>query len=241
MPPKDGKWPKALMSGKEPMSEVEACWVLFDSYKHPILANLGRRYQKYMMAGQKDLENGAEQNLKMRVTEEKKLEWMMNTMCHGKISEGWGVATEMWLSEAYEPEIMLMPYAAALFGHRDYEMTPSLNDHILKQFHEGYSVFMFPFFKSRRTADIFRKTAIAFAYTISETCGDELSSIISMSANQRLSGNLTTQWREKFTSFWMTYGVQLSDKLSGMNDPMLNVMMNDENDEFGGLLEQSVT
>lgn len=115
------------------MTEADVCLDLFNGFQHPLLKNLGRRFQKYMSAGQKDLVNGAELNLNQRITQEEKLEWMMNTALGGKIPEMFGVGTNMWLSEGYSTEISTMPYAAVLFGCRETEMLPLTREHILKE------------------------------------------------------------------------------------------------------------
>lgn len=40
------------------MTETDAIFDLLNEFKHPLLKNLGRRFQKYMMAGNKDLADG---------------------------------------------------------------------------------------------------------------------------------------------------------------------------------------
>lgn len=134
MPPHGDKpWPEKWTKGGYKMTEADVCFDLFNEFKHPLLKNLGRRYQKYMAAGQKELVNGAELNLNQRITQEEKLEWMMNTALGGKIPEMFGVGTNMWLSEGYPTEISTMPYAAVLFGCREQQMLPLTREHILKE------------------------------------------------------------------------------------------------------------
>ena len=64
-----------------------------------MLKNLGRRFQKYMNAGQEKLKSGGPGNLNERTTMEGKLEWMMGTVLSQKIPEAFGDATELWLKE----------------------------------------------------------------------------------------------------------------------------------------------
>lgn len=42
----------------EPLTEIQACQELFQNFKHPILQNLGRRFQKYMNGAHKALIDG---------------------------------------------------------------------------------------------------------------------------------------------------------------------------------------
>jgi len=60
MPPHHGEpWPDFLLDpGKNKMTEVQACQKLFNSFQHPILKNLGRRFQKYANGGQEKLASG---------------------------------------------------------------------------------------------------------------------------------------------------------------------------------------
>lgn len=60
MPLHEGdSWPEFLLDpGKNKMNEIQACHKLFNSFQHPMLKNLGRRFQKYMMAGQEKLQSG---------------------------------------------------------------------------------------------------------------------------------------------------------------------------------------
>lgn len=75
MPPHNGgKWPT---DNGEEVTEVAACLKLFSSFKHPLMSNLKRRYQKYMNAGHKDNIEGGVGNLDQRVTMTEKLDWMM--------------------------------------------------------------------------------------------------------------------------------------------------------------------
>jgi len=41
-----------------PLTEIQACQELFQNFKHPIFQNLGRRFQKYMNGGHKELIDG---------------------------------------------------------------------------------------------------------------------------------------------------------------------------------------
>lgn len=59
MPPHKGeKWPDSMLSKEgEPLSEIQACYFMFNQLKHPILTNLGRRFQKYMNKGHDNLKD----------------------------------------------------------------------------------------------------------------------------------------------------------------------------------------
>lgn len=67
-----------------------------------------------------------------------------------------------------------MPYAAMLFGHREEQMLSPTREHIKEQFQSGYHIPMFVFMQNKDFGDVFRNTGVAFAYTISEKCGQEL-------------------------------------------------------------------
>lgn len=105
MPPHHGEpWPKKWISndGKGfKMNETEVCMSLFGSFQHPMLKNLGRRFQKYMNGGQESCQSGGKGNLEQRTSMEEKKEWMMSALCSatGKLPEGFGDATELWLVE----------------------------------------------------------------------------------------------------------------------------------------------
>ncbi len=79
------KWPTDN-DGNE-ITEAQACWELFNRFKHPLLKNLGRRFEKYMSKGHDDLKDGGKNNLDTRVGMLDKLDWMMNTVCSSKITE----------------------------------------------------------------------------------------------------------------------------------------------------------
>jgi hypothetical protein len=48
-----------------------------------------------------------------------------------------------------------------------------------------------------------------------------------MAQNSRLSGEAAGKWKNDFTKFWNIHGKELMHKLTGMRDPMLNLMIND--------------
>jgi len=121
-----------------------------------------------------------------------------------------------------------MPYAAILFGSREQKLLPATQEHIKKQFQEeGCHVPMFVFMQNKNLGDTFRETTIAFAYTISPECGRTLEKLTKEGSDSRLSGNAAKNWIGKFTNFWKDHGKELMHKLSGMRDPMLNLMIND--------------
>lgn len=80
MPPHGGdKWPEKWTKEGFKMTETDVIFDLLNEFRHPLLKNLGRRFQKYMMAGNKDLSDGGVGNLNQRTTKTEKLDWMMNT------------------------------------------------------------------------------------------------------------------------------------------------------------------
>ena len=85
---------------------------------------------------------------------------------------------------------------------------------------------MFAFVEDQDKADIFRETSVAFAYTISTSCGDQLKSLVDGASHGRL-GDKLKDWTKQFSAFWDTYGAKLMHKLTGMRDPMLDIMIND--------------
>lgn len=211
------------------MNEIDACFELFGKFEHPMLRNLGRRFQKYMNGWQKELADGGEGNLKQRTTMTEKLDWMMSAAVWstGKPPEVFWASTELWLAEGYPTNITTMPYAAMLFGHREEQMLSPTREHIKEQFQSGYHIPMFVFMQNKDLGDVFRNTGIAFAYTISESCGKELEELSTQAWNNRLSGEAGKKWSSKFQKFWKDHGERLMHKLSGMKDPMLNLMVND--------------
>ncbi len=121
-----------------------------------------------------------------------------------------------------------MPYAAVLFGCREQQMLSPTQEHIKKQFQdEGIQFPPFVFMQNKNLGDVFRGTSIAFAYTISQKCGEELENLVNETKNNRISGSNKKSWTARFTSFWKTHGKVLMHKLTGMRDPMLNLMIND--------------
>jgi len=80
MPPHGNHpWPKKWTKDGYKMTETDAIFDVLNEFKHPLLKNLGRRFQKYMMAGNKDLADGGVGNLNQRTTKAEKVDWMMNT------------------------------------------------------------------------------------------------------------------------------------------------------------------
>lgn len=189
MPPHHGDpWPETWTTKDGyKMNEVDACYKLFNDFQHPMLRNLGRRFQKYMNAGQKELADGGEGNLKQRTTMSEKLDWMMSTAVSSKLPELFGAATDLWLAEGYPTATTTMPYAAILFGHRDEQMLGPTREHVKEQFQSGYHIPMFVFMQNKDFGDTFRETGIAFAYTIDEDCGKELERLTREAGTNRLS------------------------------------------------------
>lgn len=62
-------------------------------------------------------------------------------------------------------------------------MLPQTQEHIKKQFQdEGVQIPMFVFMQNKDLGDVFRETSIAFAYTISKSCGDRLQKLVDISS-----------------------------------------------------------
>lgn len=118
-----------------------------------------------------------------------------------------------------------MPYAAMLFGNREQQLLPMTQQHARDLFQSGNHVPMLVFCQNKTLGDTFRETAVAFAYTISHEAGSKLEKLIQM-ATPRLNGNTSRDFRNQFQEYWKNYGTQIMHKMTGMRDPMLNLMMN---------------
>jgi dsRNA-specific ribonuclease len=81
------------------LSEMQMCRILFEKFNHPMLKNLGRRFQKYMHKGHESLKDGGKGNLEERTTMKSKLDWMMGAVIGAKLTESVGNAVEPWLAE----------------------------------------------------------------------------------------------------------------------------------------------
>lgn len=136
MPPHEGEeWPEFCSNKQgEPLSEIEACQKIFNELKHPILTNLGRRFQKYMNKGHENLKDGGKMNMEQRVDMRERLDWMMTSIISNKPTEIFGAATEIWLNEGYPTEISTMPYAAMMFGQREQQLLPMTQTHAKELF-----------------------------------------------------------------------------------------------------------
>lgn len=101
MPPHGNKpWPDEWKDpGGNMMTEIQVCHKMFNDFKHPMLKNLGRRFQKYSANGQEKLKAGGPNNLNEKTTMEGKLDWMMHTALFAKLPETFGDSTELWLKE----------------------------------------------------------------------------------------------------------------------------------------------
>lgn len=69
------------------LSEIQMTRALFDKFQHPMLKNLGRRFQKYMKKGHDSLKDGGVGNLAERLTMDSKLDWMMGSALGAKLTE----------------------------------------------------------------------------------------------------------------------------------------------------------
>lgn len=174
--------------------------------------------------------DGWSDNLDQRWTMEEKLDWMMNSVMTWKPTEIFGSGTEKWLDYWYPTSVTTMPYAALLFWWREQQLLPKTQEHLLKELFQAWShVPMFVFAQSKNLGDIFRDTWVAFAYTISEEAGKELESLVEYVKHHRVHKKSSVNgedWTKKFKKFWKNHGSQLMNKLTGMKDPMLNLMMN---------------
>lgn len=228
MPP-HGEWPKFCRNKEtgEPLSEIEACQKLFQEFKHPMLTNLGRRFQKYMNKGHENLKDGGKMNMEQRVGMEARLDWMMNSIVGpgGNPTEIFGAATDIWLAEWYPTEYSTMPYMAMMIGQREQQLLPMTQTHAKELFQSGNHVPMFVFCQNKALGDTFRETSIAFAYTISNEAGKELEDLCKMSS-KRLDGDTMRTFKKQFETFWKENGKKMMHKLTGMRDPMLNLMIN---------------
>lgn len=62
-------------------------------------------------------------------------------------------------------------------------MLPHTQEAIKKEFQDnGVQVPMFVFMQNKNLGDVFRKTSLAFAYTIDKKCGDKLQELIDKSS-----------------------------------------------------------
>lgn len=156
---------------------------------------------------------------------EEKLHWMVEQTAEYRITEAFGGATELWLKEGYPAEITSMPYAALLFGNRENQMLPKTAESIKKQMQEeGVQMPMFAFVQSKTQGDIFRDVGITMAYTISDEAGSQLEALVKESSERRL--HKGDPWVPKFKAYWRRYGAQLMNKITGMKDPLLNILIN---------------
>ncbi len=153
-----------------------------------------------------------------------RLDWMMTTALSGKPTELFGAATNIWLTEGYPTETSTMPYAAMLFGNREQQLLPMTQQHARDLFQSGNHVPMLVFCQNKALGDTFRETAVAFAYTMGKEVGDELKALIDI-ATPRLNGDTNKKFRPRFEKFWKDNGKTLMHKMTGMRDPMLNLMI----------------
>jgi len=152
MPPHKGeKWPDYCRNKEtgEPLSEIEACYKLFGGFKHPMLTNLGRRFQKYMNKGHDNLKDGGKMNMEQRVGMEERLDWMMTSIISNKPTEIFGAATDIWLAEGYPTEYSTMPYMAMMIGQREQQLLPMTQQHARDLFQSGNHVPMFVFCQNK--------------------------------------------------------------------------------------------
>ena len=98
MPPHDeNDWPVDKAGNKR--TEMSMIYDLMNSFKHPVLRNLGRRFEKYMNKGHEQLKDGGPGNLNRRPNMEDKLDWMMSTVLAAKTTEAFGASNKLWLQE----------------------------------------------------------------------------------------------------------------------------------------------
>lgn len=177
--------------------------------------------------------------MEQRVDMNDRLDWMMTSIISNKPTEIFGEATNIWLNEGYPTEISTMPYAAMMFGQREQQLLPMTQTHAKELFQSGNHVPMFVFCQNKALGDTFRETSIAFAYTISDAAGKELESLIELSSHRLTGGKdggTIKKFRSRFEKFWKEHGKEMMHKLTGMRDPMLNLMMNSP-ETFDEMLE----
>ena len=87
MPPhSEEEWPVDNAGNKR--TEMDMLYDVFNQFQHPLLRNLGRRFEKYMNKGHDNLaKEGGPPNLDRRTTMEDKLDWMMGTVLSAKLPE----------------------------------------------------------------------------------------------------------------------------------------------------------
>ena len=59
-----------------------------------------------------------------------------------------------------------------------------------------------------------------------ESVGRELEDLLRLSEHKRLDKDTAKKFSSKFEAFWRKNGAELMHKLTGMKDPMLNLMFN---------------
>ncbi len=126
-----------------------------------------------------------------------------------------------------------------LFGNREQQMMPKTQESLKKQFQEGYHLAPFVFAQGRNLGNMFRKTGIAFAYTISTDAGAWLKELVDATSNRRLNPSITVRgekWATNFQKFWEKHGEELMHKMTGLKDPMLNLLINAP-DTFDSMLK----
>lgn len=224
-------------------TEIQGIIRLASQFKHPILADIKRRVEKYVAKGYEKNKDGGKSNLELKERMEDKYDWMISAgLGNSRPMEMLGHTTaKMWLEEGYDTATTTGPYYAWILAGGEQNIPPQMQDDIYQQFREQ-SIKIPPliFGQSKKLGDTFRDASITFAYTISKECGDTMKSLSEVSKKHgRIPGDQKNSWRKKFEPFWAEYGKRIVERMTGMRDPMLQIIINDP-DFFDGELYKSL-
>ena len=175
---------------------------------------------------------------------EDKYEWMLSSALGNSrpMEMLRNTTAKMWLEEGYDTATTTGPYYAWLLAGGEQNIPPQMQDDIYQQFREQ-SIKIPPliFWQSKNLGDTFRDACITFAYTISKECWDTMAELAEISKEfGRIPWNKKKEWRAKFEPFWSDYGKRIVERMTGMRDPMLQLIIHDE-DFFDGDLYASLS
>jgi len=212
-------------------TEMQMIIKLMQWFQHPILADLKRRFEKYMNAWFKDNREGWIGNLEMRERMEDKYDWMVaNAVGDSRQTEAMAHPTsKIWYGEWFDIVTTSGPAMAFLLAHGEQSASPMLQSDMEDQFkNQSIKHPALLFAQSKKYGDIFRDVSISYAYTISKDCGDRMSELANAGEwHGRLFNDVRKAWTPKFKAFWAEYGEAMMGRLTGMKDPLLQIMMTD--------------
>lgn len=117
-------------------TEIQGIIRLAGQFRHPILADIKRRVEKYVGKGYEKNKDGGKSNLELRERMEDKYEWMISA-AHSRPMEMLGNSTaKMWLEEGYDTATTTGPYYAWLLAGGEQNIPPQMQDDIYQQFRE---------------------------------------------------------------------------------------------------------